>query len=181
MAFENWLRAQDKLEYVMGKKRPKVSCILCALRDNDKRVISLKFYQDDLIFACLNLYPYNPGHVMVIPNRHVIRFEELNRNEILRVFRAVQGLQMMLNELYHPHGYNIGFNQGSGGASIEHLHCHLVPRYHSELGFIDIIGKTRIMIEGLEDVKKKIESNIDRFLNENFFKSFEVNSKLNEK
>ncbi|MGQ4872858.1 MAG: HIT family protein [Promethearchaeia archaeon] len=172
MAFEGWLRAQGKLNYVMGKDRPKVDCILCAVRDDDERVISLKFYQDDIIFVCLNLFPYNPAHMMVVPNRHVIKFEELNKKEILRIFRAIQGLQMMLNELYQPHGYNIGFNQGSGGASIEHLHCHLVPRYKSELGYIDIIGKTRIMIEGLEDVKKKMKNNVDKYLNEDFFKSF---------
>ena len=62
----------------------------------------------------------------------------------------------MLDDLYHPSGYNIGFNQGTGGASIPHIHCHLVPRYGSELGYIDIIGKSRIIVEDFDSVKKKM-------------------------
>ena len=88
------------------------------------------------------------------------------------IFRAIQGLQLMLNEIYHPHGFNIGFNEGSAGASIPHLHCHLVPRYGSELGYIDIIGETRVVVESLETVMKKIKENVHNFLTKEFFDSF---------
>ncbi|MHA1803065.1 MAG: HIT family protein [Promethearchaeota archaeon] len=171
--FQKWLRAIGKLEYVQGKARPKVACILCAIRDDDDRVKSLKVYQDKLIFIVLNLYPYNPAHMMVIPARHVTKFLDLTREEIHHCFRAVQGLQLLLNDLYSPQGYNLGMNQGKcAGASIDHLHFHFVPRYKSELGYIDIIGKARVVPEGLENVKKKVESKIHDYLTPEFFTNF---------
>ncbi len=172
MVFDKWLRALGKLEYAQGTNRPKIDCILCGVRDNDERVVSLKFYEDELIFISLNLYPYNPGHCMVVPNRHILRILELTKEEAERVFRTIQGLQLLFDDLYSPKGYNIGFNEGLAGASIPHLHCHFVPRFGSELGYIDIIGKTRVVVEGLDSVKKKMEENIHKYLNEEFFKGF---------
>ena len=108
---------------------------------------------------------------MIVPNRHILKFTELTKEEIQRIFRAVQGLQNLLDDIYNPRGYNIGVNQGIAGASIPHLHCHLVPRYGTELGFIDIIGETRVVPEGLDSVKRKIEKNIEKYLNKQFFES----------
>ena len=161
-----------KLDYVQGKDRPDVDCILCAVKDNDERVAKLKVYEDELIFIVLNLYPYNPAHSMIVPNRHILRFIELTKEEIIHINRTIQGFQFLLDDLYNPKGYNIGINEGIAGASIPHLHFHVVPRYGSELGFIDIIGKTRIAIEGLDSVKKKIESKISQYLNKEFFDDF---------
>ncbi len=150
-----------------------MECILCALRDDDERVVSLKVYQDEVIFIVLNIYPYNIGHLMVCLNRHVMNFTELTKEEISHVFRSIQGLQLLLNDLYKPHGYNIGLNQGkNAGASIDHIHWHVVPRFPSELGYIDIVGNTRIAVEGLDSVKKKIENKIDKYLNPEFFENF---------
>ena len=170
--FKNWLRALGKLEYVQGKERPDVECILCSVRDNDDRVVSLKVYQDDICFICLNLYPYNPAHSMVVPNRHITRFIELEKMEIIHLFRTIQGLQLLLDDLYNPKGYNVGMNEGIAGASISHLHYHVVPRYGEELGYIDIIGKSRIVVEGLDSVRQKIENKIDKYINQEFFESF---------
>ena len=87
--------------------------------------------------------------------------------------RTIQGLQLLLDDLYNPKGYNIGINQGNyAGASIDHLHIHVVPRYGTELGFIDIIGNTRVLPEGLDSVKKKLTQNVDRFLNKAFYDDF---------
>ena len=171
--FEKWLRALGKLDYVQGKARPNVDCILCSVRDNDERVVSLKIYQDTLIFISLNLYPYNPGHLMIVPNRHILSFSDLTKEELIHLSRTIQGVQLLLDELYNPKGYNIGINQGrEAGASIEHLHIHLVPRFGSELGFIDIVGKSRVLPEGLESVKQKLLKNINKFLTEEFYTQF---------
>lgn len=171
--FKNWLQALGKLDYVQGDERPDVECILCSVRDNDERVEVLKVYQDDIFFVCLNLYPYNPAHMLIVPMRHVERYVDLKKEEMMRISRAIQGLQLLLDDLYSPKGYNIGMNEGqSAGGSIKHLHFHLVPRYGSELGYIDIVGKTRIVVEGLESVKKKLEQNMDEYLNEEFFSEF---------
>ncbi|MHA1195637.1 MAG: HIT family protein [Promethearchaeota archaeon] len=173
MAFKEWLQAIGKLDYVQGKARPNVDCILCAVRDNDERVISLKIFQDDTLFVSLNLYPYNPGHLMVVPNKHIERFVELEKRELIHIFRTIQGIQLMLEELYSPKGYNIGINEGNvAGASIKHLHVHVVPRYKGELGYIDIVGQTRVVPEGLESVKNRLEKNISKYLNKDFFEKF---------
>jgi len=158
---------------VQGKSRPSVECILCSIRDDDERVVSLKIYHDNTIFITLNLYPYNPGHLMMVPNRHVLKYINLSKQELIHISRAIQGVQLLLDHLYNPKGYNIGVNEGiTAGASIEHLHFHIVPRYGAELGFIDIVGKTRITPEGLESVKKKLKDNIHNFLNKEFFENF---------
>lgn len=110
---------------------------------------------------------------MIVTQRHITKFLDLTKEELLHITRAIQGIQLLLNDLYSPKGYNIGINQGrNAGGSIEHLHFHLIPRYGSELGFIDIVGKTRVLPEGLEAVKKKIEENIHQYLNKEFFKNF---------
>ena len=161
------------MDYVQGNARPNVDCILCGVRDNDERVKSLKIYEDNLCFIVLNLYPYNTAHLMIVTQRHINKFLELTKEEILHINRAIQGIQLLLDDLYSPKGYNIGINQGrDAGGSIEHLHFHLIPRYGSELGFIDIIGKTRVLPEGLDAVKKKLECNIYKYLNKEFFKGY---------
>ncbi|MFW9945993.1 MAG: HIT domain-containing protein [Candidatus Odinarchaeota archaeon] len=167
------MRALGKLDYVQGIARPDVKCILCSVRDNDERVVSLKIYQDNTLFISLNLYPYNPGHLMIVPNKHLTKFTDLTREELIHITRTIQGVQMLLDDLYNPKGYNIGINQGKiAGGSIEHIHIHIVPRYSSELGYIDIIGKTRVIPEGLNSVKKKLEERINEFLDNEFFKNF---------
>jgi ATP adenylyltransferase len=171
--FDKWLQALGKLDYIQGKTRPDVDCILCSIKNNDEKVVSLKIYEDDICFVVLNLYPYNPGHLVCSPNRHVTKYTELTKKELLHLNRAIQGLQLLLDEIYSPKGYNIGMNQGNyAGASINHLHFHIVPRYGAELGFIDIVGNTRVLPEGLDSVKKKLGQNIGRFLNDDFFEKF---------
>ncbi|MFX1375858.1 MAG: HIT family protein [Promethearchaeota archaeon] len=167
------MQALGKLDYVQGKTKPNVDCILCAIRDNDERVVILKIYEDAICFIVLNLYPYNPAHVMIVTKRHITKFIELTREELIHISRAIQGIQLLLDDLYNPKGYNIGINQGIiAGGSIEHLHIHLVPRYGAELGYVDIIGETRVLPEGLESVKNKLEKNIGKYLNKKFFSNF---------
>ncbi len=167
------MQALGKLDYVQGKARPIVDCILCSVRDNDERVKILKIYEDDLCFIVLNLYPYNPAHLMIVTQRHITKFIELSKEELIHITRTIQGVQMLIDDLYNPKGYNIGINQGrDAGGSIEHLHFHIVPRYGSELGFIDIVGETRVLPESLESVKQKLENAILKFLNEEFFENF---------
>ena len=164
--FKNHLRAQDKLDYVTGKNRPDVDCILCEIIRDSNEVKKYKLHQDALSMVCLNLYPYNPGHLMISPVKHVTDFRELSKEEILSISENVKRCQDLISELYNPIGFNVGFNQGGklAGASIEHLHVHLVPRFRGELGYIDIIGSTRVVVEGIDTVFKKMKN-----LKPNFF------------
>lgn len=110
---------------------------------------------------------------MVCLNRHIKNLTDITKEETIHIFRAIQGLQLLLNELYSPQGYNIGLNQGkTAGASIDHIHWHVVPRFPSELGYIDIVGNARIVVEGLDSVKTKIEEKINFYLNKEFFDKY---------
>ncbi|MFH1859469.1 MAG: HIT domain-containing protein [bacterium] len=145
----------SKLEdYLLGEK-PKVSCILCAVRDRDEKVVQLDVYRSKDIIISLNLYPYNPGHVMIFPNRHIKDIRELNTEETFQIQSLTIKTLDVLDRLYSPHGYNIGYNMGNiAGASIEHLHLHIVPRYKNELGFVDILSNSKIIVE---DPRKTLE------------------------
>lgn len=161
--FHHHLQAQGKLQYFRGN-RPNVPCILCAVRDNHPEVTSLKVYEEEGLFISLNLYPYNPGHLMVIPKRHVEKFEDLSDRERNRLFEVVILAQKMLQGIFHPTGFNVGYNQGAySGASIEHIHVHIVPRYKTELGFIDIIGETKIIIQDVNTVYDLIQKDIAKY------------------
>lgn len=94
---------------------------------------------------------------MVFPKRHVEALEELGEDEALDIFRTVNLSITSLRHLYRPQGFNVGINIGSAaGASIEHLHIHVVPRYNSELGFVDIIGGGKVMIEDPERYLERV-------------------------
>lgn len=154
--FKNYIRPLGKSDYVKGV-RPNVDCILCCIREKDPRVDSYIVYQDDHVFISLNKYPFNPGHLMVIPNRHIENFSDLTPEEYHYLWDMVLKCEKMLQDIFNPTGFNVGYNEGqNAGASISHVHVHVVPRYKGELGFIDVIGTTRVVVEGVESVYKKL-------------------------
>ena len=162
--FGNNLHAVGKVDFAKGK-RPLVECILCSVRDDDPKVKALKIYTEKFLYISLNLYPYNPGHLMIVPTRHVESFEELSDIERNRIFEVTILCQKMLRDLFSPKGFNVGYNEGScSGASIKHIHIHIVPRYDRELGFIDIIGTTRIIILNAIEVMEIIKPKINEYI-----------------
>lgn len=146
----------SKYAYVRGG-RPKVTCIFCGILAGDPRVESLVVHKTELNFVCLNLYPYSPGHVMVVPNRHVKDPRELNDKEEREIQSLMKLSMTLLEENLHCQGFNLGLNIGvAGGASIAHLHWHVVPRYRNETGFIDIIGGSKIIIVDPLELQKDL-------------------------
>jgi ATP adenylyltransferase len=145
-----------KLAYVKGD-RPKVECILCAVCAKDKRVAKLEVYRTERWVASVNLHPYNVGHMLLFPIRHVKDVRELGKAEAAEL-QVVQGLCLdALDALYSPAGYNVGFNiNRPAGASIEHLHLHIVPRYPNEAGFMDILSETRTIVESPRETVAKL-------------------------
>jgi ATP adenylyltransferase len=161
--FQHHVLAAGKLSYAKGT-RPNVPCILCAVREEHPDVQSFKIYEEELCFICLNLYPYNPGHLMVIPTRHVLRLEDLTDKERNRIFEVVGICQKLLQACFNPTGFNVGYNQGQfSGASVDHLHVHVVPRYKSELGYIDLIGQTRVVVQPVSEVFALLKARIGEF------------------
>ena len=158
--FPENLYAMGKSDYVTGN-RPNVDCILCSIINNEEGIVSKELYRDDKIFVTLNIYPFNPGHLMVIPLRHIERWRDLDAGEKKQIMAMVERCQIMLEEEFGTTSFNIGMNEGPvSGASIKHLHVHVVPRFPRELGFIDTIGKTRAMVYTIDQVYEKLKDKL---------------------
>jgi ATP adenylyltransferase len=158
----DYLFNSDKIHYVKGKK-PDVSCILCAIRDRHPDVECLEVADTENFIISLNLYPFNPAHCMIFPRRHIADPSELADDEALEMHRLLKKTLRVLVEEFGPSGFNIGYNLGRGsGASIGHLHLHIVPRYENEVGFLDVLAGARVIVldprEAMERMKKRFSS-----------------------
>lgn len=137
----------NKLNYIKGGK-PKVDCILCAVVSKHEDVVNLLVTEGTCSAVCVNKYPYNSGHILIFPKQHITDYRDLSSDERGEMDELLQKSLDVLDSLYSPAGYNVGFNMGdSAGASIPHLHLHVIPRYKNELGFIDIVGGAKIIVE----------------------------------
>lgn len=146
----------NKLDYARGK-RPPVDCILCAVAQDDPKVDNLRVYRHDSWYVTLNLYPYNPGHLMVVPLTHYTDVRELSEAEVLELHRLQVLTLQVLEREYRPGGFNVGYNLGpASGASIEHLHLQIVPRYRSEVGFFDLLSDSRVIVEEPRVTKERL-------------------------
>ena len=146
----------NKLKYVKGDK-PRVDCILCAIRDNHPDVVNLEVARRDGFSISVNLYPFNPGHIMIFPLRHVESLSDLTDQEALALHRLQCDCMKVLEKEFNPEGFNVGYNLGNNsGASISHLHMHVVPRYGNEVGFLDVLAGTRVMVGDPVDVRDRL-------------------------
>jgi len=147
-----------KREYIHQRKLLP-GCILCGILKYSPDVVNLTIYKSKLFSISLNLYPYNPGHLMIFPNRHIVDPRELTANEVKELHRLQNLALTILEEIYQPRGFTIGYNvREASGASIKHLHMHIVPRYYNELGFLDIIGGSKIIVEDPNETKLKLQA-----------------------
>jgi ATP adenylyltransferase len=162
MRIDQHMIIPGKLAYVRGKK-PEVDCILCALRDSDKRVPDLVLLRHELMIVTLNLYPYNPGHLMIFPRRHLTDIRQFTQEEVLVMHRLQERSMHALEALYNPRGFNIGFNVGqASGASIEHIHCHVIPRHRNEIGMVEMISQgSRVLVEDPMETREKLRAILD--------------------
>ena len=151
----------SKKAYINGE-RPKVKCILCSVVEKDEKVASLEIYRGKYFIVSANLYPYNSGHIMIFPQRHIETIEDFTNEEVIESFELQKVGLKVLRDNYNPSGFNVGYNMGeSSGGSIDHLHLHIVPRYHREVGFIDVIGGSRIIVEDPNETLEKLKKAFD--------------------
>lgn len=151
----------EKMAYVKGK-RPD-GCILCLIRDGSEDVVDLSVYSDELFCVTVNLYPYNPGHVMIFPKRHLLDIREYSEAEEQELAKLTKMFLGVLEETHSPSGFNIGYNMGfSAGASIGHIHLHMIPRYPRETGISDLIGGRRVLIESPYTSRDRIRDAVGR-------------------
>ncbi len=109
-------------------------------------------------FVILNLYPYNNGHLMVVPNRHVASLAALDAEERAEMMELTRDAEIALGEGYQPQGINVGINLGrsAGAGIVDHLHIHLVPRWTGDTNFMSVVGETRVLPESLEDTAARL-------------------------
>jgi len=167
MEFDHHVFPVNKKDYIKGKK-PSVDCILCAVVDKKKDVECLNILETDLIICSVNLYPYNNGHILLFPKRHIVDIRELTKEENIHMNAALKFMLDIIDDVYKPTGYNIGFNIGKfSGASIDHIHQHIIPRFPNELGVIDLIGGAKVLLENPVDtcniLKEKIQKEFENF------------------
>jgi ATP adenylyltransferase len=143
------LWAPWRLSYVTAAQVPSSECVFCNTRAG--RDIDLVVLRGRHSYVILNLYPYNNGHLMVVPNRHLSTLEALTPDEQSELMQLTRLAEMALNEAYRPQGINVGINLGkAAGAGIEnHLHIHLVPRWSGDTNFMTAVGQTRVLPEDL--------------------------------
>jgi ATP adenylyltransferase len=116
---------------------------------------SLVVHRGELVYAVLNLYPYNPGHLMVCPYRHVADYPELTDPETVELARLTQDAMRVIRSVSGAHGFNIGMNQGgvAGAGIAAHLHQHVVPRWGGDGNFMPVIGQTKVLPQLLADTR----------------------------
>jgi ATP adenylyltransferase len=124
-------------------------CVFCDAQRNEQS--SLIVFHGRTCYVILNLYPYNNGHLMVIPNRHVASLAEATPEELGELIELTRLAEMALREAYSPHGLNMGINLGkpAGAGVLDHVHMHIVPRWNGDTNFMTIVGETRVLPEEL--------------------------------
>ena len=150
------LWAPWRLKYVAGASGGADSCIFCASAEPSRD--DLVLIRTAACYAILNLYPYNNGHLMIVPNRHVASLSVTTAAEQMDLMRLTRHAEMALTEAYSPHGINIGINLGrpAGAGVLDHLHVHLVPRWNGDTNFMTAIGNTRVLPEDLQSTAAKL-------------------------
>ena len=151
----------DKLAYLTGE-RPS-GCILCLIRDGNPAVVDLTVYRKNGFLVCLNLYPYNPGHVIIFPERHIVDIREFAVDERAELDRTLDRTLNVLDAAMKPAGYNIGCNMGLvAGASIEHIHWHVIPRYPREIGIAELLAGKRVLVDHPLDTQTRLKEAFDQ-------------------
>ncbi|MCX7797402.1 MAG: HIT domain-containing protein [Melioribacter sp.] len=149
------------------KKKNNEECIFCnAINEDINDEKSLKVLERSLCYVMLNLYPYNSGHVMVIPYRHISSFNQLNTSEMTEIMETTKLVLKALDLTMQPHGYNFGANLGkAAGAGIdEHIHFHVVPRWNGDTNFIPVLGEVKVISQDLLHTKKNLIEAFDKIL-----------------
>ncbi|WP_224448906.1 HIT family protein [Haloprofundus salilacus] len=128
-------------------------CPFCTLSEDDADRENRIVARSDRCFVLLNNYPYNPGHVMVIPYRHTGEYADLNDADLLDHARLKQRTFEALRTASGPDAFNAGLNLGgaAGGSIDDHVHTHVVPRWSGDTNFMPVIGDTKVLVEALED------------------------------
>ena len=150
------LWAPWRMEYILGKKEPE--CIFCSYpkKNNDRE--SLILYRSSHSFVMMNKYPYNNGHIMVVPYIHTSTIDNLTDEVLLDFMKVTQYSLKCLKEAFRPEGFNIGINIGAvaGAGMEEHVHLHMVPRWAGDTSFMSVFGEIKVIPEYIMETYDKL-------------------------
>jgi ATP adenylyltransferase len=144
-----------RMAYIVPQERvSEQGCPFCTMADRPLEE-SLVVHRGETCFAVLNLHPYNPGHLMVLPHRHVAELEDLTTDEANELMAMTRQAVRVLREVSGPHAFNIGLNLGgiAGGSLSQHLHQHVVPRWSGDANFITVLAGTKTLPQLLSDTR----------------------------
>src|SRR4051794_7927364 len=152
--------------YVTGASGANPDCIFCHTFEPGRHELIL--VRGRVSFVILNLYPYNNGHLMVVPNRHVPNLASMTDEEQAELMRLTRHAEIALTEAYAPQGINIGINLGkpAGAGVLDHLHVHLVPRWNGDTNFMTVVGNVRVLPEDLTATAAKLRPIFERLSQE---------------
>jgi len=146
-----------RMEYI--RQRTPDGCVFCDVAEvgceHDRK--NYVVYRGRLNYIVLNLWPYNNGHVMIVPYRHIIDITEMTDDEALETMQISRKVVTAYRSTMNAQGVNVGYNLGSAsGGSIGHLHLHLVPRWVGDSNFMPVLGHTKVLVEMLDDTYERL-------------------------
>jgi len=150
-----------RLDYILGPKPE--TCVFCLPEQTDEDEDRLVLYRGKKNFVIMNKYPYNNGHLMVTPYRHVMSLCKLTQDECAEIMKLLQYSTEILQQRFSPQGINIGLNTGeAAGAGIrEHLHFHIVPRWNGDSSFMAVMDEVRVIPEHLQSTYAALKPSFD--------------------
>ncbi|MFC1808203.1 HIT domain-containing protein [Candidatus Omnitrophota bacterium] len=152
-----WAPWRSKFIYSRKKK----GCIFCAAKNAKSQEKHFVVKKTKSSFSILNIYPYNTGHMMVAPKRHVSRLDLLAKAETSDLMALVNKTTKALDKLLKPKGYNIGVNIGAaaGAGFPGHVHIHIVPRWNGDTNFMPVLSETKVISESLDSLYERLIKN----------------------
>ena len=154
------LWAPWRMEYV--QKAAESGCILCQKPRENNDEANLILFRGQHNFIILNAFPYNPGHLMVAPYRHITNLQDLTDEEAKELFDIIKKSLELLKEVIKPAGFNIGVNVGkvAGAGIAKHLHTHIVPRWQGDTNFMPVLTDTKVIPEALTGTYRKLRAKL---------------------
>jgi len=152
------LWAPWRVKYVTEDLKKSKGCVFCKILNEKKDKDNYILWRGEKVFAVLNLYPYNNGHVLVLPNRHVSDLSKMKKQEKDELWSLVERMKKLLDHVLTPDGYNIGINLGkaAGAGFPGHIHVHMVPRWTGDVNFMPALSETKVISQSLKALYKAI-------------------------
>ena len=155
------LYAPWRMAYIDQPQKPDAGatgCVFCDKAASTDDVANLIVHRGRFCFVLLNLFPYNNGHLMVVPYRHTAALADLDADAALDLMALTQAAQAALDRAMRPEGYNLGMNLGkvSGAGIADHLHLHVVPRWNGDTNFMPVLADVKVLPDSLENTCRKL-------------------------